>query len=138
MERSTDPVAVAAYCQVLHILKQQGCPNLRTALTKWTMTLLTQTPHPPYNSVVPVNLLCSRLVSISRYDECLASQIPNISLLKPGTAIEPRYTEILKHIAQIIREVVVTLRKVDAGKYSSEGAAREWSTVVIVMVIFIS
>ena len=26
----------------------------------------------------------------------------------------------------------------DAGEYSSEGAAREWSTVVIVIVIFIS
>ena len=31
-----------------------------------------------------------------------------------------------------------TLKKADTGKYSSEGAAREWSTVVIVIVIFMT
>ena len=37
-----------------------------------------------------------------------------------------------------LEDVSKTMQKMLRGKYSSEGAAREWSTVVIVIVIFIS
>jgi hypothetical protein len=54
VERSSDPVSVAAYCNVLYVLKQEGCPNLRAMLTKWTMNLLTLSP---FNIVVPASLV---------------------------------------------------------------------------------
>jgi hypothetical protein len=54
VERSSDPVSVAAYCNVLYVLKQEGCPNLRAMLTKWTMNLLTLSP---FNTVVPASLV---------------------------------------------------------------------------------
>ena len=40
--------------------------------------------------------------------------------------------------SEIEKRIMTLISNYGIGKYSSEGAAREWSTVVIVIVIFIS
>jgi CCR4-NOT transcription complex subunit 1 len=112
VERSNDPVSVAAYCQVLSVLKQEGCPSLKEVLTKWTVTLLSQTRVPPFNVVIPVSLISRGLLHICRFDECMASQIPMNILMGPQP-IAPPYAEMLRHISTIVRTTVVKMRTVD-------------------------
>ena len=47
------------------------------------------------------------------YDECLAGQIP-MNVLMGTQPIAPPYTNMLAHIAAIVRTTVVQMRKVDA------------------------
>ena len=118
VERRAEPIAVHAYTHVLEVLREENCVGLTELITKWTLSLFTGTPGsgPPHSQsgtprlldvLVPSTLIKARLLQLTKYDQCLANQIPRNLSATATAPVPPRLLETVRFICSVVRAVVV-------------------------------